>query len=50
MKPGHKLKHRNSNDLIKPILYVSGIKLLKFSIEKFMLECLDNKCSLNLPA
>ena len=24
------MKHRNSNDLIKPILYVSGIKLLKF--------------------
>ena len=26
----HMILHRNSNDLIKPILYVSGIKLLKF--------------------
>ena len=26
IKSEHKLKHRNNNDLIKPILYVSGIK------------------------
>ena len=24
----HKLKHRSKNDLIKPILFASGIKLL----------------------
>ena len=28
-KSEHKLKQKNDNDLIKPILYVSGIKLLK---------------------
>ena len=28
IKSEHKLKHRNNNDLIKPILYVSGTKRL----------------------
>ena len=29
VKSEHKLKHQYNNDLIKPVLYVSGIKLLK---------------------
>ena len=29
IKSEHKMKHRNNNDLIKPILYDSGIKFLK---------------------
>ena len=29
IKSEHRLKGRNNNDLIKPILFVSGIKLMK---------------------
>ena len=34
IKIEHKLKHQN-NDLIKPVLFVSGIKLLNFIYKYF---------------
>ena len=45
IKTEHKLKHRN-NDLIKPVLYVSGIKVLSLftniSLDKTIDICIDN--------
>ena len=45
IKTEHKRKHRN-NDLIKPVLLVSGIKLLSLftniSLDKTIDICIDN--------
>ena len=45
IKTEHKRKHRN-NDLIKPVLYVSGIKVLSLftniSLDKTIDICIDN--------